>query len=95
MCQKRHNMNKTFELTGVYYQQICILTKTKNRGILLKGTTRKFSSQEGGFLNFPRQLMTTALPKRFSTIKINSSSVRNICSYSKEILGSGMSALII
>ena len=31
------------------------------RGILLKGTTRKLTSQEGGFLIFLRPLMTVGL----------------------------------
>ena len=34
----------------------------ENRGILLKGTTRKFTSQEGGFLNFLKPLMIAGLP---------------------------------
>ena len=34
----------------------------ENRGILLKGTTTKITSQEGGFLNFIRLLMTAGLP---------------------------------
>ena len=29
-----------------------VIRSQKNRGILLKGTTRKLTSQEGGFLNF-------------------------------------------
>ena len=33
-----------------------------NRAILLKGTTAKTTSQEGGFLNFLRPLMTAGLP---------------------------------
>ena len=32
------------------------------RGILLKGATRKITSQEGRFLNFLRLLMTAGLP---------------------------------
>ena len=32
----------------------------ENREILLKGTTRKITSQEGGFINFLRSLMTAA-----------------------------------
>ena len=32
------------------------------RRILLKGATRKITSQEGGFLNFLRLLMTAGLP---------------------------------
>ena len=34
----------------------------ENRVILLKGTTRKITSQEGGFLNFLRPLMKAGLP---------------------------------
>ena len=34
----------------------------ENRGILLKGTIRKISSQEGGFLNFLKPLMSAGLP---------------------------------
>ena len=33
----------------------------ETRGILLKGTTRKITSQEGGFLNFLRSLITAGL----------------------------------
>ena len=33
----------------------------ENRGILLKGTTSKITSQEGGFLNFYKPLMTAGL----------------------------------
>ena len=33
-----------------------------SRETLLKGTTRKISSQEGGFLSFLRSLMTSGLP---------------------------------
>ena len=44
-------------------KDIIKVTKSlKNRGILLKGTNRKTASQEGGFLNFPRLLMTAGLP---------------------------------
>ena len=39
-----------------------VIKSLENRGILLKGTTRKITSQEGGFLNFPRPLMTAGLP---------------------------------
>ena len=34
----------------------------ENKRILLKGTARKIARQEGGFLNFPRPLMTAGLP---------------------------------
>ena len=33
-----------------------------NREVLLKGTTRKITSQERGFLNLLRPLMTAGLP---------------------------------
>ena len=34
----------------------------ENRGILLRGITRKITRHEGGFLNFLRQLMAGGLP---------------------------------
>ena len=34
----------------------------ENREILLKGTTKKITSQEGGFINFLRPLMRAGLP---------------------------------
>ena len=39
-----------------------VIKSLENRGILFKGTIRKITSQEGGFLNFLRPLMTTGLP---------------------------------
>ena len=57
----------------------------ENRGILLKGTTTKITSQEGRFINFLRPLMTagllTPLAKRI-LIPLGLSGGR--CSYSKE-----------
>ena len=38
------------------------INSLENRGILLKGTTKKITSQNGGFLNFLRPLMTAGLP---------------------------------
>ena len=39
------------------------MTKSlENRGILLKGTTKKFNSQEGEFLSFLRPLMSDGFP---------------------------------
>ena len=35
-----------------------VIKSLQNRGILLKGTTRKITSQKGGILNFLRPLMT-------------------------------------
>ena len=39
-----------------------VIKSLGNRGILLKGTSTKVTSQEGGFLNFLRPLMTAGLP---------------------------------
>ena len=39
-----------------------VLKSLENRGILLKGTTRKITSQEGEFLNFLISIMTAGLP---------------------------------
>ena len=66
---------------------IKVIRSSENKVILLKGTTQEINSQEGGFLNFLRPLMTTALPLMkilFSTIRSNASSISSRCSYSKE-----------
>ena len=39
-----------------------VIKSSENRGILLKKTTKKITSQEGGFINFLRPLMTAGLP---------------------------------
>ena len=39
-----------------------VIKSLENRGILLKGTSRKITSQKRGFLNFLRVLMTAGLP---------------------------------
>ena len=41
---------------------IKVIRSLENRGIFLKGTTRKTTNQEVGFLNFLRPLMTAGLP---------------------------------
>ena len=41
---------------------IKVIKYLENRGILLKGTTTKITSQKGGFLNFLRPLMKAGLP---------------------------------
>ena len=41
---------------------IKVIKSLEKRGILLKGTTTKITSQEEGFLNFLRPLMTAGLP---------------------------------
>ena len=75
-----------------------VIKSLENKGILLKGTTRKIPSQYGGFLNFIRPLMKAAIPlhfliknvitilakKNFSTTRINNRSFSNRCSHSKE-----------
>ena len=38
-----------------------VIKSLENRGILLKGTARKITCQEGGSLNFLRPLMTSEL----------------------------------
>ena len=40
---------------------IKVIRSLENRGILLKGTTRKITCQEGGFLSFLRPLMSGGL----------------------------------
>ena len=47
---------------------IKIISSLENRGILLKGSTKKITSQEEGFLNFVRLLISVGLPlmKRYS-----------------------------
>ena len=46
----------------VVIPQVMFLRKLENRGILLKGPTRKFTSEEGGFFNFLRPLISAGLP---------------------------------
>ena len=38
-----------------------VIKSLENRGILLKGTTEKYISPEGGFFNFLRPLLTAGL----------------------------------
>ena len=78
----------------------------ENRGILLKGATKKITSHEGGFLNFVRPLMTACLPSRKSVLTPLGKSVLIPLGLSarisaadaavqKKIYGSGITALII
>ena len=39
-----------------------VIKSSETRAILLKGTTRKTTSKEGIFWNFPRPLITAVLP---------------------------------
>ena len=41
---------------------IKVIRTLANKGILLKGTTAKITSQEGRLLNFPAPLMKVGLP---------------------------------
>ena len=72
----------------------------------MKGTTRKIGSQEGGFLDFFRPLMTAALPlmKNVLTLFVTSALVpwgltaaasATDAAIQKKIFGSGMTAFII
>ena len=79
----------------------------ENRGILLKGATAKITSQEGGFLNFLRSLMTADLPLMKSVLTQFTKSVliqlvlsgagmsAADTAIQKKICGSGTTALII
>ena len=46
------------EIKGI----IKVIKSLESRRILLKETTKKVTSQEGGFVNFLRPWMTTGLP---------------------------------
>ena len=67
-----------------------VIKSLKNRGILLKGITRKVNSQVGGFLNFLMSLMTAGLLlMKCVQTPLAKSVLRNVssrCSYSKENL---------
>ena len=57
-------------LTNNEIKDIIKATKSlENRGILLKGTTRKIARQEGGFPNFLRPLITAGLPLMKSLLR--------------------------
>ena len=56
---------------------IKVIKSLENRGILLKEPTRKINSQEGGFSNFLKPLMTAGLPLTKSWFTINKK-----CTYS-------------
>ena len=48
---------------------IKVISSLENRGILLKGSTRNVTSQEKGFLNFFRSLMTAGLPIKKNVVQ--------------------------
>ena len=77
-----------------------------NRKILLKGTARKITSQEGGFLNFLKSLMTAGLPlmKKILTpltknvlipLVLTAAAAVTHTAIQKKMFGSGTTALII
>ena len=83
-----------------------VIESLENRGILLKGTIRKIASQEGGFLNFLRPLMTAGLPSMKSVLTALAKSVLLPLGLSvgmsvadaaieKKIYGSGTTTLVI
>ena len=73
-----------------------VIKSLEKRGNLLKETTRKSTSQEGGFLNFLKPLIAAGLPlmknvpmvlaKGIHSIRIISRNVSSRCSCSEEDL---------
>ena len=82
-----------------------LIKSLENRGVLLKGTSTKSTSQEGGFLTFHRPLMIagllliksvlTLLVKRFVTIGLLAGMPSADAAIQKKIYGSGTTALIL
>ena len=82
-----------------------IVKSLENRGTLLKRTTKKNTSQERGFLNFLKSLMTTGLPlmknvltplskSAFISLGLTAAAATE-ATIQKKIYGSGTTALII
>ena len=84
-----------------------VVESLENRNILLKGTARKITSQEGGFLNFLKSLMTAGLPlmKKIPTpltkkvliplVLTAAAAALTHTAIQTKIFGSGTTALII
>ena len=83
-----------------------VIKSLKRRGILLIGTARKVTRQEGGFLNFLRPLMTAGLPSMKSVLTPLAKSIlillglsaemsAAVAAIQKNIYGLGTTALII
>ena len=79
-------------LTSSKIKDIMKVKLLENRGILLKGTSRKITNEEGGFFNFLRLLMAAGLPLVKIVLKsiaksillsfgVISSNVSNRCTY--------------
>ena len=61
--KKKEKVGSGITLTNNEKKDIMKVIKClENTGILIKRTNKKINSQEGGFLNFLRALMTTGLP---------------------------------
>ena len=85
---------------------IKVIRSLQNRGILLKGTTLKISSQKGGFLNFLRPLISVGLPlMKYVLTPLGKSILEPLgltvaaptadAAIPQKIFGSGMTASII
>ena len=82
---------------------IKVIKSSKNRGILLKETTRTITSKEGEFLNFRRPLMTAGLqlikyvltPLAKSVLRSLELTAASYVAIQKKIFGSGTTALKI
>ena len=86
--------------------KVSVIKSLEKRGILSKGTTTKTNSQEGGFLNFLRSLMTAGLPSMKSArtplaksvlipLGLSAGMSATDAAIHKKIYGSGTTALII
>ena len=65
MFNKEYITRSGITLTNSEIKYIMKVTKfLENRGILLKGTTRKITSHEGGFLNFLNPLITAEINEK-------------------------------
>ena len=85
---------------------IKVIKSLKNTEILIKGTTTNITSQEGGFLNFLRPLMTAGLPLVksvrtplakivFIPLRLSAGMSAVNAAFQKKIYGSGTTSLII
>ena len=83
-----------------------LIKSLENKGFLLTETTRKITSQEGGFLNFLRPLITAGLPLMKSVITplaknvllpfgLSAGMPAAYAAIQKKIYGSGSTVLII
>ena len=82
-----------------------VVRSFRNRGTLLKETTRKITSQEGRFLNFLRRLMPASLPLMRNIVTpsdtnvlmplgLTAAALVTHASIKKNIFGSNMTTLI-